>query len=29
MQSDVDDVLQHMFKMEHEENTKEGIGWSF
>lgn len=29
MQSDVDDVLQHVFKMEQEEYTKEGIDWSY
>lgn len=29
MQSDVDDILQHVFKMEQEEYTKEGIDWSY
>lgn len=29
MQSDVNIVLQHVFKMEQEEYTKEGINWSY
>lgn len=29
MQSDVYDVLQHVFKMEQEEYTKERIDWSY
>lgn len=29
MQADVNDVLQHVFKMEQEEYTKEGIDWSY
>ena len=29
MQSDIDDFLQHVFKMEQERYTKEGIDWSY
>lgn len=29
IQSDANDALQHVFKMEQEEYTKEGIDWSY
>ena len=29
MQPEVDDVLQHVFKMEQAEYTREGIDWSY
>lgn len=29
MQPNIDDVLQHVFKMEQEEYTREGINWSY
>ena len=29
MQSDIDHILQHVFKMEQEIYTREGIDWSY